>query len=266
MNQDYETKTDNKSKVNLLSYIGSFIAVLIPGAYIIGLFFHRGYLEGAGIDAKNFSISAHEAYVQAYHATTWAVMVIIDKLLSCINYIYENIYFAILIAILLITASYLVIKLSKKIILIKENKIILILKKILFFIHWKNNDLTKVVSVYGVVSYGVVLLIYMIMFIALFWCLLPYAAHKKGYNISQEAVSKYVENGCGIESNNNWYNCITLLDGDRTEIIKGLFITRDKNQIAVFDGKKGKVIKLPNQYYIEKRIYKKPTSPTTLDW
>lgn len=266
MSEVCENKTDSKDKVNFISYVVPLFAILAPGAYIIGLFYHQGYLEGAGIEPQNFSINVQEAYVHAYYATTWFVMAVTKKLISCLEYISANIYLAIIGLTALITFFYLVIKFFKKVVLENQNKIIRILKTVVDFLHWKNNDLTKVVSVCGVVSYSALLLFYLIMCIAFFWCLLPYSAYIKGYNLSKESVSEYVAKGCELESNGNWYGCITLYGENRTEIINGLFITRDKNKIAVFDGKFSKIIKLPNRYYIEKEYYKQPSFSPTLNW
>ncbi len=243
---DGEKRTDKISHINLLI---AFIALISPAAYIIGLAYHQGNMNGYGIDSSNFDYSIYDIYTSFYSAINHLFSYL---LVGLINLFTVSAFLYLILS--FITLS-LVIFFSIKII---KNESLLPgdgkIKKILSIINPSKNDYIKSLYLSGIISYLVLFAVYIFLLFSLLWCLTPYYAYKTGENVAHDKINHFIKDGCKNINDVYWPDCVDVYNSKNELILSGLFITRDQSQIAIFDGKKTVLLKLPSDFSISKPI------------
>lgn len=244
-----EKEKNENDESNYISLLITLIALISPAAYIIGLAYHQGSLNGYGIDSSNFEYSIYDIYTSFYGVISQLfsyVLIHFIKLFNLTNLIYFSLFFITLSSIIFFT-----IKLANKENLISDDSKI---KKIISIFNPKKNDYVKAAHMAGLLSYFLFIAIYVLLLFSLLWCLTPYYAYKAGEDIAHEKLNNFIVHGCINMNSDYWNDCVNIYDAKNKSILSGLFIIRDQHQIAIFDGRKVVILKLPDNYVISKSM------------
>ncbi len=231
------------NKINYQSIFITLIALFSPAAYIIGVAYHQGRLEGYGIDPSSFDFDVYSAYMSFYSISSYLASYIIISLMQLMNFtsLGISIGFYVIVSLLF----FCLIKLIKS-----DKEKFKTIRSIKFLISFKENDIFKSLSLAGSFSYIILLLIYIVLSFSVAWCFTPYYAYNKGKELAYENIDSYIKNGCKPKKDYKWSDCVSVYNTNDKIILSGLFITRDNNQIAIFNGEKTIVSKLPDGYKI----------------
>lgn len=242
-----EKGKNETDKSNYISLLITLIALISPAAYIIGLAYHQGSLNGYGIDSSNFEYSIYDIYTSFYGVISQLfsyVLIHFIKLFNSDNLIYFLLFFITLSLIIFITVKLV----SKEKVISDDSKI----KKIISIFNPKKNDYVKSVHIAGLLTYFIFIAIYVLLPFSFLWCLTPYYAYRTGESIAHEKINNFIIHGCITTSSDYWNDCVKIYNSNNKLILSGLFIIRDKHQIAIFDGRKVVILKLPDNYLISK--------------
>lgn len=216
--------------------IAAIVAILTPGAYLLGLSYYQGYLSAFGVESDGFPISAPDIYVFSYQTVGYFLLALGELSVKAINNIFTPpfFYWAIAILIILVGAIYLLFRLARNGPHPRIQRALSKVKAIVARFHWKNNDFTKSVGIVGVASYSLVLLVASVAAVALFWWLLPLSAYSKGHSVAQERIKLFMEQGCHEEAKTKWDTCFVMLDDKGAVVHEGLLIAINDKEMAFF--------------------------------
>lgn len=229
-----KNKEEKPVKIGFSLFFSFLLAVVTPAAYMVGDSYHQGYLNAFGINSDSFPIAAVDVYVLSYH-TVGLFLISFGgfsaKLLEIVSSP-PGFYWVLLGFFSVVASIYWLIKLSKnrKIAVDSLSRI----KTFVSWMHWKNNDFTKSVGIVGFASYGIFLIIYVVIVSALLWWLLPLSAFKKGEEVAKEKIKTYEENGCVYNKKTSWNNCFSVIDSNGKVVHEGVLIGVSENEIAIY--------------------------------
>lgn len=247
-----KNKEEKPVKIGFSLFFSFLLAVVTPAAYMVGDSYHQGYLNAFGINSDNFPIAAVDVYVLSYH-TVGLFLISFGgfsaKLLEMVSSP-PGLYLALLGFSSIVAGIYWLIKLSKnrKIAVDSLGRI----KAVVSWMHWKNNDFTKSVGIVGFASYGIFLIIYVVIASTLLWWLLPLSAFNKGEEMAKEKIKAYEEGGCVYNKKSGWNNCFSVIDSSGKIIHEGVLIGVNEKEIAIYKEGTSLVFHKNNDYVLRR--------------
>lgn len=239
------------------SFIGALIAILTPGAYLLGLSFYDGYMRAFGVESDGFPISTPNVYVFSYHTIGYFLLSLGETAGKALNHLVEppTVYWMGSIIFICITLIYWLLKVVKVGLHPKAKNILDRIKQVTAWLHWKNNDFTKSVGIVGVASYGVIVIAGSAMSIALFWWLLPMSAYSKGNELALNRIKQFREKGCQADPKSQWDTCFFVLDGKGQLIHEGLLIAVNEKEIAIFKKDGSYVFARQDDFVLRRKLH-----------
>lgn len=218
-------------------FLGIFVGILTPAAYLVGYSYYQGYLGAFGIDSDNFPVSSSDIYVFSYQAFGLLLLGIGEFCLGLIGKFFSRSYAHIsgLVFFSLVVVVYFYLKILKIEMRIKYGWLSACINRIICFFDPGKNDLVKSILMVGIFLYVFVVLMVLTGAFALFWWFIPLMAHHKGESMAMDRISVFVENGCGYDKKENWNNCFQVLDGNKKVVREGLLIGVNEKEIAMFE-------------------------------
>jgi hypothetical protein len=251
-------KNSNSSRLKLFLAV---VGIFTPAGYLIGLSFYQGTFIAYGISKSTdvFPISVQEVYVTAYYAISYLFMGISSLIIKVFTSLFSapTIYWSLSFIALLVAILYLTFKRPPFLKNWLPKWLINLVQKSIYYLHWDNNNLTKVVGIISALSYLILSLIYIILAISLFWVFTPWVASYKGQEVAEEKRDKYLEKGCFYEKDSLWSNCMSLKSKDGKTICKGILIAHTKEHVAFFNSKGTVIVKIPIDSTIVNELSKK---------
>jgi hypothetical protein len=206
------TEPQGKTSKNHAATVLSIMTMFVPVLYLVGYFYEYGYLSGFGISSEFFPRSIQENLVNAFLAFIQFVIAIftlaknnIDKLLILGG---------------IITLLTFIIMLIEK----KKDYLIYKLTKIRKYKHIDMILLPITAGIFGV------FIPYVILIILGFIVLIPYSSYMQGAYDAEKSILKYRQ-----ELKENKDKSIYIFK-DGNLAIKGMFIAKSNQHIAIFDG------------------------------
>ncbi len=238
---------ESAGKGHKLAYLLVLLGAMTPAGYIVGLSYHQGYLSAFGVDGGAFPLSTQEAYVQGYYATVFLGAGLINKVSAAIHWVLTpKGAFTFLGAISSIAlVIYWLIKMASVSWSEFSSSIGSRLKNIFAYLHWRDNDFTKALSVTSVISYLLFFVIYALTLLAIIWIFAPYAAYTQGFSVAEERLEAYLEKGCVVEKGKRFSNCRVLRDANGKVVHRGLLVAYSNSSVAFFSGGRSFVSSLP---------------------
>ncbi len=231
--------------MKLINSLVVALGVIAPLAYLIGVNFYQGSLSAFGVNPDLFPISPLDSYVTAYFAVGYLLLALAAQAKEILLWLFgsENLIYS---SIAFIVLLYLGIKLSRKIGGYVFTKIIHYYKKMISALHWKNNDISKVVLIFSSASYLVLLTPILTIGLAVLWYIAPFEAHQKGFLLAETKRDAFLKQGCFSETDSAFSNCHTLKDNDGTIIYKGILVSNSGDMIAFFTDTGAHISKFPD--------------------
>ncbi len=226
----------SEKKIKRINLLLAYLAVLTPAGYLVGLSFYQGRLAAFGVSADAFPLAIQDTYVSAYYAIGYFLLAVSSVFTDFLNTIFSwpKVIYTLGVISSFIGLCYWMIKRKKS----PDSKIKQWLrirtKELISYLHWENNDFTKAVGIAGLASYGVLSILYVLAFLAIFWFMVPAIAYYRGLDNGEDIRSKYLESGCHIADDAYWGNCHKLNDKDGTLILKGILVVHTKEHVAFF--------------------------------
>ncbi|MCC4833831.1 hypothetical protein LMH66_14400 [Shewanella sp. 10N.7] len=246
----------SENKSNRLNLFLAYLGVLTPAGYLIGLSYYQGKLSAFGISSETFPLSVQDTYVSAYYAIGYSLLAIGSVVGEFIELIFSwpSIIYTISVVFGFIGLCYYSIKKKKKTPLKSMNYFMEKCKGLISYFHWKNNDFTKAVGIAGLASYGVLSILYALLFLAIFWFAIPAVAYYKGSENAVKIRDDYLENGCHVDDKAFWGNCQKLQTKNREHILEGILIVHSKEHVAFFNKEGSFVLKIPQGARVIKEL------------
>jgi hypothetical protein len=243
---------NNKLEIKVkktLQYAAIFVAIFTPYTYLLGLTYYQGYMNAFGVEAESFPLATADIYVNAYIAIGFMILDIVEVAITLFQ---APLFYGVLLALVLVT--YFIVKTGrylKSFNLRKNHKLISV--KIINFLHYKNNDLTKALAYVFIFTYAVMILVYVLSLISIFWWGLPVWASHKGDSEAKNKIEKYLKNGCFVDSKTNWNSCALILNTEGVILHEGLLIAKSDRESAIFKKDGSYLIKLNDDFIMRKK-------------
>ncbi|WP_444933046.1 hypothetical protein [Microbulbifer sp. JTAC008] len=244
----------SEKKANQINLFLAYLAVLTPAGYLVGLSFYQGKLAALGVSTEVFPLAVQDAYVSAYYAIGYLLIAVSSICSDFLKLIFSwpRIIYTLIAFCSFIGLCYWIIKSKKRSNSKLKRFLWLQIKKIISYLHWKNNDFTKAVGIAGLASYGILSILYVLAFIAVFWFAIPAASYYRGLDYGASIRSNYLESGCHIGDDDFWGNCHTVNSKDGKLIFKGILVVHAKDHVAFFHDGGSIVMKIPEGANITK--------------
>ncbi|MCW5208260.1 hypothetical protein VU11_06370, partial [Desulfobulbus sp. US2] len=139
MNNNEEGNSGKKNRNPLM--FGVILALLPAVTYLIGISFYQGYQAAFGISNSELPASTQYVYLCAYHAIGDLLLKNSKNLIEFITELPK--YYLSAVILIIIGVSYFLLWLKKKDISPCCSNHLPKIEKILSWLHWKNNKLTK---------------------------------------------------------------------------------------------------------------------------
>lgn len=237
-----------KPLISLLKLLLTYMALLAPIFYLIGLAFHNSFLSTYGIGSDTFSFTVQDTYVGAYLAITttlhclsnWVAMVV-GELLTRPKLYWLAAFIFILFLFFYWSSKWSDIK-SKPFI----QKIITYCNEKLTQYHWHNNKFSAATILTIMVLY-LISSVFVILFALFSYAALPYmVGYLPGKYLADKNIQLYQEKGCHFQKNERWSNCRSLQSKDGKILYEGILIASSETRIAFFTKSGAVVAQIPD--------------------
>lgn len=230
---------EKKKSITATFVVAAIAAILTPGAYLLGLSYYQGYMSAFGVEADGFPISAPDIYVFSYQTVGYFLLSIGVIAANLVDELFKPpmVYWLVTILCLCVGCIYCFLKVKKKSSHPLLDKLLEKVKWIATKLHWSKNDFTKSVGIVVIPSYGLLLILTLLMSVAVFWWLLPLSANSKGSTVAKDRIKLFHDKGCYIDDKTKWNNCFLVFDenGDPLHPLhEGLLIAMNDKMIAIF--------------------------------
>lgn len=239
-----------KRRFNLtgkLAILLSLFGVIAPAGYLAGNRFHQGILSEYGVDPSVFTTSTYDVYVNAYYAVGYISLALTTKIVEILNFIFlpPNLYASIFVFAVVVYIVYITFVQREK--LNQTTFRFKLITNVINYIDPEKNKFMRALVFTGGISYVTVVVCVFLMFIAVFWFVLPKAVHDQGKTVSQYQIEKYHEFGCEITNKRRWSLCHQLRDEKGNLILQGLLAAQNNEYVAFYTGSESIVMKFPSK-------------------
>lgn len=240
-----ERANEGKKSRGALGAIATLLALATPGAYLIGLSYYQGYMNAFGIDTDGFPLAAPDIYVFSYQTVGYLLLALGNAAGEFLNSLFSppKLYWVLGSLGMSVGTVYWVIKMVRRGPRPRLSLAFNSAKRLISWLHWKNNDFTKSIGIVGLISYSALAAISSIAVVAVSWWLLPLGAYYKGQSIAEERIHAYREKGCQPDAKTKWDSCFLVLDNKGEVIHEGLLIAMNDKELAIFKQNGGYVFK-----------------------
>lgn len=240
---------ENTKKINTI-WVKQFIALLAllaPVAYLIGLSFHQGTLSAYGIESDSFPLSVQDMYVEAFFAISYLLLTITKFVITLVKLVTTLPGLGWFIAIALTIAAILYVILKRpKIRKLRYSIEFPLIKRLINYLHWENNDFTKALSITGFISYSLFVLLYGLVALSVLWFAFPLAAYYQGRDVATQKIDLYLKEGCHLKKGERWGNCKALKTADNKIVYEGILVAHANGYVAFFTKAGSFVTKFPD--------------------
>lgn len=214
-------------------------------------------MNAFGVEIDGFPVSAPNVYVFSYQTVGYFLLSIGDAAAKALNLLLSppTVYFVVGALCFFIGGIYLLIKAARKGPHPLLRKLFEKIKKIVSWLHWKNNDFTKSIGIVGLASYTLVLLASVSVAIALFWWLLPLSAYAKGKDVASDRIKLFRDKGCHADEKSKWDNCFFVVDEKGNQLHEGLLIAVNDSVVAIFKKDGSYVFKRQDGYLLRRKLH-----------
>lgn len=249
-------KEDKKNRLTL-GALAALLALITPGAYLIGLSYYQGYMDAFGIESGGFPLAAPDIYVFSYQTVGYLLLALGSEAGAFLNSLFSppSVYLVLGSLVLSIGTVYWVIKLVKRGPLPHLSQGFDRVKRLISWLHWKNNDFTKSVGIVGLLTYSALVAISSIGAVAIFWWLLPIGAYYKGQSIAEQRIHTYRERGCQPDTKTKWDSCFVIQDDKGAIVHEGLLIAINDKEVAIFKQNGGYVFKRQDSQILRRTLH-----------
>ncbi len=245
-----EDQTVEQRSVNVTSRVNltlAIIALAAPIFYIIGAFYHHGYLDAYGLTSEAFPISVPEAYEQAY----FAIFILFARLLALLSdyFSFWSMFALSFVFLLVVIAVHFAIdEFNER----TEHFRFSDSLKRRWFMRRLKRSMDKIYLHYSVSSNVLALaLIFMLL-----WIFIAGSAFVYAKNSTLEVIDEYEQHGCAAAENSKWQRCVSVLDKDKKVIAKGLLAARYNDRIAIYHAGETRVWILSSSDVVVRRMEK----------
>lgn len=234
--------------ISLLKLLLTFMALLAPVFYLIGLAFYNSFLSTYGIGSDAFTFTVQDTYFGAYLAITtilhsvsdWIVMVVGELLTPPKPYWLAG-FILLLFLFFYWSSEWSDIK-NKPFI----QKIITYCKEKRTKYHWHNNKFSAAAILTIIVIY-LISSVFIIFFALFSYVALPYLVGSlPGKYLADKNIQSFQEKGCHFQKNKRWSNCRTLQSKDGKILYEGILIASSETRIAFFTKSGAVVTQIPD--------------------
>ncbi|RWX48454.1 hypothetical protein VT99_10933 [Candidatus Electrothrix marina] len=230
MNNNEEGNSGKKNRNPLM--FGVILALLPAVTYLIGISFYQGYQAAFGISNSELPASTQYVYLCAYHAIGDLLLKNSKNLIEFITELPK--YYLSAVILIIIGVSYFLLWLKKKDISPCCSNHLPKIEKILSWLHWKNNKLTKSVGIVVIATYLIAIFFYISLSLAIFWWLFYLPSYLAGQERAATLIKSFTEEGCHAHSKTRWDTCHIVIDKKGNTIHEGLLLKINDKEIVMF--------------------------------
>lgn len=238
-----------KSYISLLS-VGTFLAIVTPIAYLLGLSFYQGSLYAFGVEADIFPLSAQYIYVNFYYAlifTLSSCLSVITILLNGMN------WYSLLIVILTMISARAASWYSKN---DSNHRLEKIGSKILsFFAKYHDHESIKPYLIISAIVSFFSFLIYLLIVVTLCLWLPGYTAYSVGQGNARERIKNYRDHGCKANQETGLNRCTLVKDKDGKVLYEGLLVAINDKEIAIFDKDGSHIFAKQEGFVLQRKLH-----------
>ena len=257
-----DEKSEKKESTSFTRFVAA-LSVLAPAAYLIGLNFYQGTLSAYGLSYESFPISGPDVYVAAYHAFGYFLFALFTPVAAFFKTATTppGVYWSLFLFAVLLSAFYALFKKPNFKDWLRNTGLWKIISRVMSYLHWKNNALTKAMGVATGILYFFMLILTLLPTFAVMWWLAPYAAFIKAERLEKVKIDDFQKNGCYVREKQAWNNCFSLYDADGKELASGLLVAVGEKQAAFFLKDGVIVLEMPEGYRIKRQYSKGNPAP-----
>ncbi|WPD21182.1 MAG: hypothetical protein SD837_13340 [Candidatus Electrothrix scaldis] len=260
MSDSNGNEISSKKRFFLPIVLPAILAIITPGAYLLGTNFDQGYIEAFGISSDQFHLSTPDVYIISYYAVGYFLLffgkhasLIVEYLLS------KDSFFYIILSVLLNIEGAILLERFKHLFHKEKIKKHLDDSKKYFEDFLRNNKILLSFVSCITTAYSFVLFISATtVLIALFWWSLPLSARTKGEELATEQISHFLKSGCQSHKKTKWDSCVVILDKQGKTLHEGLLIGLNDKEIAMFKKDGSYIFARQNDWVIHKKSHKVP--------
>lgn len=197
------------------------MSISVPILYLVGYYYEQGYLETFGVNSDYFPRTVQEYLVTAFFAFT-------DMIFKIFSIATKNYHQFIILGIFVFVVAIVTVYLVKK-----EEKIIKIKNRI------RSYKIFDYVFIPSVMFLLTMLIPYLAMVILGSVVLIPIAGYYQGKDKAKKSIEKYLNYS---EYGKEEMRRSTLVKKGDKIILKGKFVAKSENSLAIFDGVKTQII------------------------
>lgn len=208
-------------KQSLIPIVLGVMTISVPVLYLLGYFYHLGYLSVYGLSNEFMSYSIYDYLVQAF-------VVLLQLSTTMVNYLNEYWWK------LLLWAGVVALTVVPLVYLIKH--LALIVKKARTTFGWKYADYVTIPSAIGFIAFFIPYSLVICLFAL---CVIPITAYWQGERYAGESIRDF--GGCELDERSVKDSCLQIISKDYG-IVEGDYIAQSSSHIAIWNGVSTEVV------------------------
>lgn len=234
--QESRKRAEVKKRLTL-TVLSAAVGLITPCAYLVGFYFHRGYLSAFGVESDGFPAATPHIYILSYHTLGYFLLTLGNLSVGVVNQVFSppRVYWAVGISITAIIGLYILLRIVRRGLHSDMKMLANILGKLATSLDAKNNDFIKAIGVVATALYVAIAVAIGIAAAAVFWWWIPQGAYVKGREVAQQRVIEFRSKGCQENKETKWDSCFILMDDKKTILHQGLLIAINDKEMAFLE-------------------------------